>query len=90
MPARRPSLVFDKPGVASAPANIHDRTSAHIVVVDTPHFARTDARGEASLTCQRANIASRGTRRRSSRSSCKAQLLDIGASSKALVVTLPD
>jgi len=38
-------IVFDKPGVATLGCNIHDRMSAHIVVVDTPIFARTDAAG---------------------------------------------
>ena len=38
-------IVFDKPGVATLGCNIHDRMSAHIVVVDTPVFGRTDAAG---------------------------------------------
>jgi hypothetical protein len=42
-------IVFDKPGVAALGCNIHDRMSAHIVVVDTPTFARTDAKGQASF-----------------------------------------
>lgn len=40
-------VVFDKPGVATLGCNIHDRMSAHVVVVDTPTFARTDAKGQA-------------------------------------------
>lgn len=42
-------VVFDKPGVAALGCNIHDRMSAHIVVVDTPVFALTDANGLAKL-----------------------------------------
>jgi len=42
-------IVFDKPGVATLGCNIHDRMSAHVVVVDTPFFARADDKGEASL-----------------------------------------
>lgn len=42
-------VVFDKPGVATLGCNIHDRMSAHIVVVDTPLFARTDDKGRASF-----------------------------------------
>lgn len=42
-------VVFDKPGVAALGCNIHDRMSAHIVVVDTPTFARTDDKGQASF-----------------------------------------
>lgn len=42
-------VLFDKPGVATLGCNIHDRMSAHIVVVDTPLFAKTDATGQARL-----------------------------------------
>jgi len=42
-------VVFDKPGVATLGCNIHDRMSAHIIVVDTPTFARTDDKGQASF-----------------------------------------
>ena len=40
-------IVFDKPGIAALGCNIHDRMSAHIVVVDTALFAKTDASGVA-------------------------------------------
>ena len=40
-------IVFDKPGIAALGCNIHDRMSAHIVVVDTALFAKTDATGVA-------------------------------------------
>lgn len=43
------AIVFDKPGVAALGCNIHDRMSAHIVVVDTPTFARTDDKGQATF-----------------------------------------
>jgi plastocyanin len=42
-------VTFDKPGVATLGCNIHDRMSARIIVVDTPLFARTDAKGQAVL-----------------------------------------
>ena len=42
-------MVFDKSGVAQLGCNIHDRMSAHIVVVDTPVFGRADAQGEVKL-----------------------------------------
>ncbi|WP_343638125.1 methylamine utilization protein [Roseateles sp.] len=42
-------VVFDKAGVAQLGCNIHDRMSAHIVVVDTPLFGISDARGEVRL-----------------------------------------
>jgi plastocyanin len=42
-------IVFDKPGVAVLGCNIHDRMAAWVVVVDTPHYARTSASGEVRL-----------------------------------------
>lgn len=41
-------IVFDKAGVVALGCNIHDRMSARIVVVDTPHFA-ISAKGHAEL-----------------------------------------
>ena len=35
--------------MAALGCNIHDRMSAHVVVVDTPTFARTDDKGQASF-----------------------------------------
>lgn len=42
-------VVFDKPGVAALGCNIHDRMSAHVVVVDTATFSRTDDKGLATF-----------------------------------------
>jgi len=42
-------VVFDKPGVATLGCNIHDNMSAHVVVVDTPLFGKTDASGQLKL-----------------------------------------
>lgn len=42
-------VVFDQPGVAVLGCNIHDRMQAHVVVVDTPHFGRTNAAGQLAL-----------------------------------------
>ena len=42
-------IVFDKPGAAVLGCNIHDRMAAWVVVVDTPHHARTGANGVARL-----------------------------------------
>ena len=42
-------VVFDKPGVAVLGCNIHDRMAAWVVVVDTPHFARSTDSGKARL-----------------------------------------
>lgn len=41
-------VVFDKPGVVALGCNIHDRMSAYIVVVDTPHFGLTE-KGHSTL-----------------------------------------
>jgi len=42
-------VVFDKPGAAVLGCNIHDRMAAWVVVVDTPHHARSSDSGEARL-----------------------------------------
>lgn len=42
-------VVFDKPGVAALGCNIHDRMSAHVVVVDTATFGRTDDKGQLAF-----------------------------------------
>jgi plastocyanin len=42
-------IVFDKPGAAVLGCNIHDQMAAWIVVVDTPHHARTSANGQVRL-----------------------------------------
>jgi plastocyanin len=44
-----PPLVFDRPGVVVLGCNIHDSMLGYILVVDTPHFAATDAQGSLSL-----------------------------------------
>jgi plastocyanin len=42
-------IVFDKPGVAVLGCNIHDKMAAWVLVVDTPHYARTGANGQVQL-----------------------------------------
>lgn len=42
-------IVFDKPGTVTLGCNIHDWMTAYVLVVGTPHFARTDARGVARI-----------------------------------------
>jgi plastocyanin len=41
--------IFDKPGVVTLGCNIHDWMLGYIVVVPTPHFAKTDANGMARI-----------------------------------------
>lgn len=43
-------VVFDKPGQVDIGCNIHDWMEAHVLVVDTPYFARTGADGRAAVT----------------------------------------
>jgi plastocyanin len=43
------AIVFDKAGVATLGCNIHDRMSASIVVVDTPHFGTSGRDGRITL-----------------------------------------
>lgn len=45
-----PPVTFEQPGVVDIGCNIHDHMEAHIVVVDTPYFAMTDAGGRVKLT----------------------------------------
>ena len=42
-------ILFDKPGVITLGCNIHDWMIGHILVVSTPYFAKTDARGHAAI-----------------------------------------
>ncbi len=42
-------VVFDKPGEVVLGCNIHDTMIAYVLLVDTPFFARTDAKGRAVL-----------------------------------------
>jgi plastocyanin len=42
-------VVFDQAGVVTLGCNIHDRMSAYIVIVDTPHFEKSGADGRVTL-----------------------------------------
>ncbi|HYK03040.1 MAG TPA: methylamine utilization protein [Thermoanaerobaculia bacterium] len=42
--------LFDRAGVVTLGCNIHDQMSAYIVIVDTPHFAKTPAGGKTTLS----------------------------------------
>jgi plastocyanin len=43
-------VLFDQPGVVTIGCNIHDWMIAYVVVVPTPHFAKTGADGAAKLS----------------------------------------
>ena len=42
-------VVFDRPGIVVVGCNIHDGMLGYVVVVDTPHFALTNAAGVAHV-----------------------------------------
>ena len=43
-------VVFDKAGTVVLGCNIHDQMLAFVYVVDTPYFAKTDARGKVKMS----------------------------------------
>lgn len=45
----RPNVRFSHPGVVALGCNIHDSMIGYVVVVATPHFARSDAQGAVSF-----------------------------------------
>jgi plastocyanin len=42
-------VLFDKPGEVVLGCNIHDNMIAYVLVVDTPHFAKTNKEGKAKI-----------------------------------------
>lgn len=48
-PGAHETVVFDQPGVVTLGCNIHDWMVAYVVVVPTPHHAKTDAAGAARV-----------------------------------------
>lgn len=42
-------VIFDKAGTVVLGCNIHDRMLAYILVVDTPHFGKSDAAGKLKI-----------------------------------------
>jgi plastocyanin len=49
-PGSTESVVFDQPGVVALGCNIHDWMIAYLLVVGTPHYAKSGADGRAELT----------------------------------------
>lgn len=83
-------VVFDKPGVAALGCNIHDRMSAHVIVVDTPTFAVTDAQGRARFDLPPGAHAVKAWRPGQRSATLQALKLDVPAAGGALSLTLPD
>jgi len=48
-PGKAETMVFDQPGVVTLGCNIHDWMLAYLLVLDTPWFAKSDARGTAVI-----------------------------------------
>jgi plastocyanin len=42
-------ILFDKPGYVAMGCNIHDGMIAHLLIVDTPYFAKTDRQGQVKI-----------------------------------------
>lgn len=42
-------VLFDKPGIITVHCEVHDRMRGTILVLETPHFAKTDAEGRYRL-----------------------------------------
>ena len=81
-------VVFDQPGVAVLGCNIHDQMSAHVVVVDTPVFAKTDASGVARLDLPAGDHQLKTWHPRMPDPRLQAQGLSVGTSTGQTVVTL--
>jgi plastocyanin len=45
-----PPIVFDQPGLVVLGCNIHDQMVGYVLVTETPHFGKTDARGSLQLS----------------------------------------
>lgn len=45
-----PSVIFDKPGKVDVFCSIHSRMNCIVLVLENPHFAATDSRGNYSIT----------------------------------------
>jgi plastocyanin len=83
-------VVFDKPGVATLGCNIHDRMSAHVVVVDTPTFARTDDKGQASFDLPAGEHAVKAWHAGQKSPMLQALKLDVPAAGGTVALTLAE
>lgn len=83
-------VVFDKPGVAALGCNIHDRMSAHVIVVDTPTFARTDDKGQASFDLPAGEHAVKAWHAGQKSPTLQALKLDVPAAGGLVALTLAE
>jgi hypothetical protein len=83
-------VVFDKPGVAALGCNIHDRMSAHIIVVDTPTFARTDDKGQATFDLPPGEHVVKAWHAAQKSGTLQSLKLEVAAGGGTSVLTLPE
>jgi plastocyanin len=83
-------IVFDKPGVAALGCNIHDRMSAHVIVVDTPLFARTDDKGQATFDLPVGEHVAKAWHDGQKSQTLQSVKLDVHAGGGTSVLTLTD
>ena len=83
-------IVFDKPGVAALGCNIHDRMSAHVVVVDTPTFARTDDKGQAAFDLPAGDHAVKAWHAGQKSPTLQSLTISVAASGAPSMLTLSD
>lgn len=81
-------VVFDKPGVAALGCNIHDKMSAHVIVVDTPTFARTDDKGQATFDLPPGTHAVKAWHAAQKSPTLQSAKLDVPAAGGTSVLTL--
>jgi plastocyanin len=48
-PGKSEKVTFDKPGIVALGCDIHDTMIAYVIVVDTPWYAHTGAKGTATI-----------------------------------------
>nr|WP_243720249.1 methylamine utilization protein [Luteimonas aestuarii] len=84
-----PPVLFDATGVVVVGCNIHDWMIGHIVVVDTPYFAKTGADGTVRLQAPPGDYDLRVWHVRADRRVADRRLSLRGASMPAQLVELP-
>lgn len=81
-------VLFDKPGTAVLGCNIHDKMQGYVHVVDTPHHARTDAAGHATLELPEGRHELQLWHPRLPIDAPQRRSLHTGAAASALILTL--
>ena len=76
-------VLFDKPGIVALGCNIHDWMLAYVVVVPTPHFAKTEAGTPARLRDLAPGVYEVHAWHPQQRAAVPAQAVTVGASGAA-------